>query len=407
MNTKYMAGSFKLMKSLNRSLILNTIREHGQISRAEIAKLTKLTPPTVGNIVKELLEAEIVIEQSQGVSKGGRKPTMLVINARSFFMIGVDAGPASVHVIMTDLNADIVQMHEVPLKPGITEADFLNLMISGIKEVINSGKASTDQIIGIGVAMHGIVDIENGISLFAPNLQLRDIPIKETLEKEFAMIVKVENDARAMALGETWFGNGKDVDHLVCVNVASGVGAGVVINGKLFHGEHDLAGEIGHMCIDLNGPRCTCGNYGCLQTHVSGPAIADRAARDLSLGKESILRDMAGNLNELTGEMLHEAAQKGDRFSIEQFELTGRYLGIGLINLIHLLNPKRIIIGGGVSLAGDYLLESARQTVKTRALTESAKNTEIVLSKLGKNAAAIGAVSLILVELFSTKANQS
>jgi N-acetylglucosamine repressor len=398
-----LTGSFQLMKSLNRSLILNIIREKGPISRAEIAKITKLTPPTVSNLVKELLESKLVIESDLGESQGGRKPTMLVINAKEFYIIGIDVGIETLKGVIADLNANIVTKKAVPISRPITNEGFIDLMKTCIRQLLDEGNIEYDKYLGIGIGMHGVVDVNTGTSLFAPNLQLRHIPLKVELEKEFNMLVKVENDARAMALGESWFGNGNGADDIVCVNVGSGIGAGVIINGKLFHGEHFISGEVGHMTIDIDGPKCSCGNYGCLQTFASGPAIAERAKREILLGKESLIAEMVnGDLDMIDGKIVYDAALKGDALSIEILSEAGRYLGIGLTNIIHMLNPKKIIIGGGVANANGYVLESVKETIQKRCLTQSAKQTEILLSKLGADATAIGAVTLILQELFST-----
>lgn len=400
-------GSFQRMKSLNRSLILNTIREDGPISRADVAKQTNLTPPTVSNIVKELLDSKIVIEKNQGVSRGGRKPTMLTINAHHFYMIGLDIGPQNIKAILTDLNAHIIEAFQTDIPSNITKEGLLSLMKDSIHHILKKEHHAQESFIGIGVGMHGMVDVNRGVSLYAPILQLRDIPIKQSLEDEFKMVVKVENDARVMALGESWFGNGNGADSIVGVNVGRGIGAGIMMDGKLFHGEHFIAGEIGHMTIDINGPKCSCGNYGCLQALAAGPVIAARAAKEAAMGRETLLTQMSGSdLASISGELVSKAAREGDALSREVLAETGRYLGVGLTNLLHTVDPDRIIIGGGVSKAGDYILDHVKKAIEQRALTASAKHTEVRLSKLGEHATAIGAVSLLLVDLFSTKAAQ-
>ncbi|MGC4378531.1 ROK family transcriptional regulator [Fictibacillus sp. Mic-4] len=394
-------GSFQLMKSLNRSMILNKIRLEGPISRAQIAKDTKLTPPTVSSIVKELIEAGLVLESAQGESNGGRKPTMLVIHAKNFNIIGLDVGPKHIRTVLTDLNGQVLAANKNAISLPITEEKLLSLMKKEIEYMLDSHVPNLDKMIGIGVGMHGVVDVHKGISLFATNLQLREIPIKEELERHFNMIVKVENDARTMALGEAWFGNGNGINTLVAVNVGNGIGAGMVVDGKLYHGVHSIAGEIGHMTIAIGGKRCSCGNDGCLQTLAAGPAIAELMEEELKAGKESLLSGFEQTNREIDAELVHQAALQGDELSIRVLEKAGTYLGIGLTNLIHTANPERIIIGGGVSKAGDFILKSVKETIQKRALTDSAKQTEIMLSKLGDNATAIGAASLLLVELFS------
>ncbi|MDN4071636.1 ROK family transcriptional regulator [Fictibacillus terranigra] len=394
-------GTFQLMKSLNRNIILNKIRLEGPISRAQIAKDTKLTPPTVSSIVKELIESNLIKESVQGESKGGRKPTMLVINADSFYVIGLDVGPKDIKTVMTDLNGKVLVFQERVLFSPLTNAELLDIMKAEIQQIMDQYKGEEDKIIGIGVGMHGVVDAEQGLSLYAPNLNLRNIPIKEELENRFSRTVKVENDAKALALGEVWFGNGNGAESVVVVNVGNGVGAGIVVDGKLFHGANFIAGEIGHMTIDIGGRQCTCGNYGCLQTLAAGPAIAEKAQKEVAIGRDSLLREMADHdLEKIDGKMVFEGALQGDELCIHVLKSTGIYLGIGLTNLIHLMNPKTIIIGGGVSNAGHFVMDSLKETVQKKVLTEAAKHTDIRLSMLGNKATAIGAVALLLVELF-------
>lgn len=374
-------GTFQLMKSVNKSIILNKIRTSEPISRAEIAKETSLTPPTVSSIVKELIEQELVRESTLGHSSGGRKPTMLHINTAAFFMIGVDAGPETVECVLADLTGEILKRATSFLKKPTTNEEFLSILKEQVHTILRSTEINQDKIIGIGVAMHGVVDVETGTSLVAPILNLRNIPIKDVLEEEFNVPVKVENDARAMALGESWFGGHGDVESMVAVNIGRGVGAGIVMKGKLYHGAQGIAGELGHMTIDINGACCECGNRGCLQTLVSGMALAERA------GKK-------------TGERILELAENGDQFSINLLGETGKIIGIGLTNLIHLINPSKIVLGGGVMKSEKFIMPATLETIQQRGLTNEAKHTSVTVTKLGDNATLLGAVSLLLVELF-------
>jgi predicted NBD/HSP70 family sugar kinase len=388
-------GSFQAMKRLNKSLILNKILNDGPISRAEIAKDIKLTPPTVGTIVKELIEQQIVKESAQGESKGGRKPTLLVVDHDAFYVIGIDAGPRDVTIVLTNLQADIIDHARRDVPTGIRKDAYLELLIKETDRLMNRNANYVDQLIGIGVAMHGVVDAEQGIGLYAPNLNLRDIPVKKVLTEHFDLVVQVENDARALALAETWFGEGKGVSNLLAVNIGSGVGAGVVIDDELYRGKAHIAGEIGHMTIDLHGDVCSCGNRGCLQTIVSGEAIQKRAEHMIKTGVDTLLTQPSP-----TAYDLYQAAEHGDAFSLQLLSETAEAIGIGLTNVIHTINPDRVLLNGGVMKASEYLLPDIQRTVASRALTDQAKATPILVSKLGDNASALGAVALILVELF-------
>nr|WP_263324597.1 ROK family transcriptional regulator [Neobacillus sp. Marseille-Q6967] len=379
-------GTFQLMKSVNKSIILNKIRTSEPISRAQIAKETSLTPPTVSSIVKELIDQGLVRESMLGSSSGGRKPTLLHINTNAFYVIGLDAGPESVKCILTDLTGEILERTDSQLATPLTNEEFIKILKNNIHTILKQSIIDPEKIIGIGVAMHGVVDVEKGMSLIAPILNLRNIPIKDELAKEFHLTVRVENDARAMALGESWFGGHGNADSMVAVNIGRGVGAGVVLNGKLYHGAQGIAGELGHMMIDLNGEICECGNPGCLQTFVSGTAIEKRAEKHL---KEKV-----------TGKEIFEYAQKGNQAYIELLKETGKIIGIGLTNLVHLVNPSKIVLGGGVMKSERFIIPAILETIQQRVLSTEARKTEVTVTKLGDDATLYGAVSLLLVELF-------
>lgn len=395
------AGSFKLMKSLNRTLILNIIRRDGPISRAEIAKQAKLTPPTVTNIVHELLESQLVKEREMGVSTGGRKPILLTINAESFYVIGVDVGIRQLRVVIADLNATITNKIEEPIPDGIGKKEFVKLLIDQVDGIIQHANLTKEKIIGIGIGMHGVVDATEGVALYAPNFDLKNIPIKTTLEKEFQLPVKVENDAKALALGENWFGYGVNVQNMVCLNIGNGIGAGIIIDDKLFNGKNGIAGEIGHTAIELNGPKCSCGNHGCLQALAAGDAIRERALKEINLGRKSSIAELVnGDMDRVDGKVVHQAAIHGDELAIEVLKQSGRYLGVGIANLINLLNPELVVISGGVSKAGKFILDPIKTVVWGRVLNQAAKQTDIVQSKLGDQGTVIGALTLVLAELF-------
>ncbi|MFC4766183.1 ROK family transcriptional regulator [Effusibacillus consociatus] len=402
MSKSIQVGSFQWMKSLNKSTILNVIRLHGPISRAEIAKLTKLTPPTVTNIVGELLESKLVVESDLGESTGGRKPIMLRINSSAFYVVGVYAGAKKVRAVTATLEGKIIRQAEakVPFSPTVEE--FLQILKENVHTVIKETGTYKGCFLGIGIGMHGLVDPEKGVSIYAPNLYLRNIPVKDALEKEFNLPVEIENDVRALALAESWFGQGQGIGNFISVNIGTGIGAGIIMDHQLYHGTSFTAGEIGHTTIDVNGPKCSCGNFGCLEALAAGPAIARRAQQAIRLGKRSILeQEVNGNIEEITSEMIYLAAERGDPLAIEVLAETGRYLGIGIANLINTLNPSLIILSGGVSRAEKFVLESLKQTVEARALTTPAKAVSIVISQLGPNAIAIGGFTLLLHKLFT------
>src|SRR5699024_1739360 len=310
-------GTFQLMKSVNRTLVLNKIRENAPISRAQIAKETKLTPPTVSSIVKELIDQDLVQESTLGESKGGRKPTLLLVNKNGYYIVGVDAGPTTVACVLSNLAGEVCERIVLPIAPHQTNVSFLSLVKDGISQVLQQVE-DQEKVLGIGVAMHGVADVTTGISVVAPVLQLKNIPLQEELERTFDIEVRMENDARAMALGEAWFGEYGEKTSMLALNIGSGVGAGVLIDGKLYEGAFGLAGEVGHMSIALDGERCECGNLGCLQAYASAPAIVRRANEQMP--EKAVT----------TSEEVYQLAEENQVESVQLLEETGVKIGIGL-----------------------------------------------------------------------------
>lgn len=383
-------GTFQLMKSVNKSTVLNKIRQSGPISRAEIAKVTGITPPTVSSIVKELMDEKLVVESILGESQGGRKPTMLLLNRNDHYVIGVDAGSDSIKACVSDLVGTILVRSELPLQVHTTIDSFLAVLIQAIKLVIKEMGVEGSKIFGIGIAMHGVVDVAAGISLYSANSGLRNVHIKEVLENTFDLQVIVENNSRAMALGEYWFGDYGLLKSFAVVNIGRGVGSGIIEEGKLRYGAQEIAGEIGHMTISLDGEKCSCGNQGCFETFVTGDAIVRRAKKQIPDAPD-----------DLTGEKVYAFALKGHTAYQKVLEEIGVLIGIGIVNLIHAVNPEKIVLGGGVMKSHDFLMPSILATIQQRALTEKArKNTLITLSRVGDDATVLGAAALLLTKLF-------
>ncbi|TDM05235.1 ROK family transcriptional regulator [Macrococcus lamae] len=383
-------GSFKQMKTTNKTLILNNIRQNEVTSRAQIAKDTSLTPPTVSTIVKELIEEKLVKETEElGISQGGRKPKLLVINEEGHLILGIDVSSKKISGIVINLNGQVVHRVEIKIVLPITKEQFTTKLF----EVIELMKQYTDSIskelLGLGIAMNGVVDSENGISIFAPNLNLRDIPLKKIIEETYDINVLVENDVRAMVLGESWFNGNAEFDNLVLINLGYGVGSGIIIEGKLFRGNQGLAGEFGHMVIDYhNGLKCDCGNRGCIETLISGSAIEKRAIA------EGIIAEHEGASD------LKRLADNGNEQAVTLFQDIGRTLGTGLINVIHFINPDKILLSGGISNASDYLLPAVHEVINKSEMVSIVGEPIIEVSNKQENQAALGACSLFLEELF-------
>lgn len=395
-------GSFEGMKSLNKSAIMNLIRLNGPISRAEIAKLTKLTPPTVGSIVAELLETNFIKEETGlAKSQGGRKPIMLSLNTSIYYIIGIYGAAEVINTVISNLEGDIIYSNKQPITTPPTQEEFLAIITDGIKLALETNNLLNSSIIGIGVAMHGLVNPENGIALFAPHLNLKHIPIKEKIEEKFSIPVMLENDVRALTLAESWYGQGKDVSDFICISVGRGIGSGIVINHKIYNGPYNTAGEIGHTIVDVNGPRCRCGNYGCLEAYSSEMAILEKVKRAIRLGKDTIITArIPKDDSHLTIDMVFQAAELGDPLAIEVLEESGRFLGLAIANIMNIFTPSKVILEGQLFEAGELILAPIKEMVNKSTLESSPGSEAIVCSTLGKKGMAIGACTLVLRNIF-------
>jgi glucokinase len=257
--------------------------------------------------------------------------------------------------------------------------------------------SATATIAGVGVAVAGPTDHERGIIYEPPNIEGwgRETPFGPRLAGELGETVFVENDANAAALGEAWVGAGRGVRDLVYITVSTGIGGGLILDGRLYRGAHGTAGEIGHVIIDPNGPRCHCGNRGCLEMLASGTAIARQAREAVARGEATSLQRFAACPDEITAAAVGDAARDGDPLAFDLYLRAGTRIGIVLSNLLALLNPRMIIVGGGVSKAGDLLFRPAREAIRARVYPHPALDVVVTPAELGDDVGIIGAAALV------------
>jgi glucokinase-like ROK family protein len=275
-----------------------------------------------------------------------------------------------------------------------------------IQEAIDQIQAAGQRLLGIGVGVPGLVDHATGTLLFAPNLGWRDVPVRE-MWRRFGVPVLVENEANAAALGEHMLGVARRVDNFIYLSAGVGLGGGIVIDGKLYGGVGGYAGEIGHMTLVPDGPQCNCGNRGCWETLVGPPAIIERvqqAAREGRTQQLMALPEVDGNIQAIRMKHVLEAAERGELAVLHVLDDAGRYLGIGMANLLNAFNPSLVVLGGVLSLAGPYILPRAQREVEARALAAARAGVDITLSAFKFDACVMGGVSLIVREILSNPA---
>jgi len=268
------------------------------------------------------------------------------------------------------------------------------LIAQTMSDVIAKERAQATDFLGIGVGAPGPLDRDRGIVVIAPNLGWVNFPLRDAISDRIRLPVTLDNDANCATVGEWWRGAARGARNAVGITIGTGIGGGVILDGELYHGSSDVAGEIGHTTIDSTGRYCKCGNYGCLEAYASGTAIAARAREALERDEASALRKMVdGDLAKLTAATVYQAAHDGDALAREIVHDTARFLGTGIANILNILNPDVVVITGGVTKAGERLFEPLRAEVKRRAFRPAVAACRIVPGELDGSAGMVGAVA--------------
>jgi glucokinase len=273
----------------------------------------------------------------------------------------------------------------------------IDRVVFAVNGAVTQAQLKTSEFIGLGVAAAGILDTKKGIVTTSPNLpHWRNVQLRDILAEKLGVVTYIINDANAAALGEYRFGAGRGFDNMIYLTVSTGIGGGIIVDGELYSGADGCAGELGHMTIEVDGPQCHCGNFGCLEALASGWAVAREAKTRINQGeKSSIIELVDGRLESITAETVAVAARRGDQLAANIVRDAANYLGVGLANLVNIFNPELIVIGGGLSKMGNMLLKPARKVLKERAFTLPARTVRLVRARLGSNAGIIGAAAYV------------
>jgi len=319
---------------------------------------------------------------------------------RQHYIVGVDLG--GTNIVAGAMSVDGAHQYGMRSVPTGAEqgaeavTDRIIAQIEGvILDTISQTNAQRKDFIGVGIGAPGPLDREKGLVIVAPNLGWRDYPLRDRIGSRLGLDATLDNDANCATVGEWWLGAAKGGRNVIGMTIGTGIGGGLIIDGQLFHGASDVAGEIGHTTIDLNGRHCKCGNYGCLEAYASGPAIATRA-REVLVREEtaSMLPNLVnGQLERLTAETIYNAAKQGDALANEIVRDTARYLGTGIANLLNIINADVVVVAGGVTQAGDALFAPLQAEVRRRAFRPAVDACRIVPGKLPGTAGVIGAVA--------------
>jgi len=384
-------------REINRRIALNIIRENQPLSRADLARKMKITRGVAGTLVQELLDQRMILEGSTGDALRGRKPTFLHLRTHDRLVIAVDVRFSKTYLMLSDFAGQQLALEMFDTVFDIPK--FIDDLATRINRMLVSQSAGK-VCEGVGIVVPGMVDLRTGSVLNAPTLGWRNVDIRDELSEKLKMPVQIENAGRACALGHLWLERTNSAPQdFVYVNVSDGVGIGIIRNGEVIRGHNFIAGEFGHLPLNLDGPQCMCGANGCWEAYVSNLAtLARYFGRNLS------------NVDTNNGQMPHESftvpdlidrARGGDKKALTAIDETARYLGLGLASVINLINPDVIYLAGEIITAWDLIEKRVREAITERALTDEAAKTRLRISTADQYPRLRGAAALLAAPTFA------
>ncbi|HHY82882.1 MAG TPA: ROK family transcriptional regulator [Clostridiales bacterium] len=391
---KYLGNNSNVMKQKNRALILNIIKDEGGISRAELSKRTGLSRGGITPIVNELLSMELIVETGVSVTDSGRRPIILELNADGCHAIAVDWTRKKYTAALVDFTGRIITREQY----WFTDNDTLDHILKRLKESINNilCQSKAKRIAGIGVVAPGPLDIYKGVILSPPNFWgWLNIPIKQILENEFKLPVFVDNNANAYALAEKNYGKGRQYHNFIYVVVDEGIGAGIIIEDDLYRGKGGFGSEIGHISINMDGPKCECGNNGCIEIYATIPQIMRHVNNYTELGVLSSYLNIIRSRRLLRWDDILNGLKIEDPVCMNIIRKIAVYLGNVFVSLINVLEPEAIFIGSDIASAGKHLLEPIKEYLHDRTVTKDIHKTDLLLSDL-EHGSLIGGAMLVL-----------
>lgn len=408
LGSTYQTGKVQRQLNITRpeKELVDLIRKFGDLTKGDLVALTDYSRTKISSCIDTLLQKNYIAENESTEYSGGRRSKTYSMNGGLGLVAGVDIGATSIDLIVTDLSKRVFARCSEPALVREGPIKVLGRVCNQLEKLIQENGLKVEDVIGIGIGIPGPVDFSLGTVVSPPIMPGWDkFPIIPTVQEWFPSAnVVIDNDVNVMALGEVIEGSTKGINNLIFVKIGTGIGAGIICEGKVYRGARGCAGDIGHISVDKNGPVCHCGNRGCLEAMAGGPALADRALTAALAGNSPILLNRyTANGEKLIAEDVDFAAREGDPASIEIIRESGQMVGDVLASLVNFYNPEMIVIGGGVSNLGDLLLSSIRQAVLRRSTPLATRDLQIVFSRIGTNAGVLGAMNLAMEYLFTVQ----
>jgi glucokinase-like ROK family protein len=400
MTKKALAGDQGDLRQGNLAAIMTHLRHRTLLSRSDLAQITGLNPATITRLVRELIANNLVYETGMQFSHSGRPSIRLGLNPKAGTMIGAEIGIGSISVILTDFAPTLLWRTQVEMDLQDSPHTVIDQVSTLFRQACDYAQTQGLRVLGAGLGLPGLVDTTTGSLLFAPNLQWTDTPIQNLLQRALNLPVFVDNVASASALGESYLGVAQNYNNVLYLSTQGGLGGRFVINGTILRGAGGFAGEIGHMSVMTTGRRCHCGRIGCWETVASQVAVLQQIRERLESGQPSLLTEMTdGVLSRITIPLIIEAADAGDTVALEVLREAGHWLGVGLANLINMLNPDLVVIGGVLSLAHEYLLPEIEKVALHEPLKWLREDCKIVIAAHGANAVVMGGIATVYREI--------
>lgn len=396
-----------LLRRRNFNVVIEKIHSDGPITQREIVNQTGISFAKVNKITTVLNKIGLTFENGKEESNGGRRSSLFEVNPNFRYTIGCQLSHTRIQTIIGNLKGKILFENVKPYEKSIGKEAVINLLLDSIEDLINKSKIDKEKYLGIGVAIAGLFNPNDGTALPFPHLvKWGSVAFKEIIAAKFNLPCYVNNVANAAALAELNYGLGKGKDSILYLNIGSGLGMGIIFNGKLYEGVSGSAGEFGHISVDDHGPLCECGNLGCLEAIASTQAIVNQAKTLLKQGVSSNLLTMINDdLTKLDFDLICRAANESDKLAYNLIDKMGQNLGEGIVTIINLFNPARIILGGKIGSASNLISNSIMAIVQKRALELPRRNTEIVFSQMGSYTGALGSTIPIIEKFFSEQIN--
>jgi glucokinase-like ROK family protein len=385
--------------------VLQLLRHRPFFSRADIVDATGLSRARVSQVLTALHRNNLIAPCKTGESTGGRPPMLFSFNKQARYVIGMDFGATACRIGITNLAGEPLSLREEALDIKLGPELVLSQALTTVRDFLRQQEIRHDSILGIGVGVPGPVEFLTGRPISPPIMPGWDgCQVAEFFRKDFACPVFVDNDVNVMALGEQWAGAGQGVDNFIFIKIGTGIGAGLICNGHIYRGAQGCAGDVGHIMADASGPRCNCGNVGCLEAVAAAPAMVRQATAAAQEGRSAMLADLLASRGHLAAVDVGRAAVEGDQSAMDIIRHSGRLIGQVLAGVVNFFNPSLIVIGGGVSRVGHLLLATIRETVYSRSLSLSTGSLSIATSALGNQAGVIGCSMMAIEETLASSA---